>query len=104
MHPICKVGPLFLLLACGVMGARAQAQAPRTALSPAGWQDGAHVYANVCAHCHDTGVAPAILGRQYPAVIAAFLVRNGNRAMPAFRAAEIDETALEQVAEYVSTH
>jgi hypothetical protein len=29
-------------------------------------------------------------------------VRNGNRAMPAFRAAEIDDETLSKVAEYIS--
>jgi len=32
------------------------------------------------------------------------VVRNGNRAMPAFRASEIDDESLKKVAEYISTN
>jgi mono/diheme cytochrome c family protein len=68
------------------------------------WKDGAQVYAKVCGYCHDTGVAPALLGRQLPPPLVTAFARNGIRAMPAFRAAEIDDAALAKVAEYISKH
>jgi mono/diheme cytochrome c family protein len=96
----------FLLLAAvlGALGAgvaRAQpaGETPRTA---AGWRAGAEVYAKVCRYCHESGVAPVLLGRKLPAPVIAVFVRNGSRAMPAFRSAEIDDAALAQLGEYIS--
>jgi mono/diheme cytochrome c family protein len=68
----------------------------------AGWKDGAEVYAKVCAHCHEAGVGPVLRGRGLPAEFFKIFVRNGNRAMPAFRAAEIDDAALAQLGEYLA--
>lgn len=70
--------------------------------TPSGWRDGAQVYASVCGHCHDAGVSPVILGRKLPAPLVTFFVRNGSRAMPAFRAAEIDDEALARLARYIA--
>jgi mono/diheme cytochrome c family protein len=67
-----------------------------------GWREGAEVYAKVCGHCHESGVAPVIRGRSLPPVVVTHFVRNGSRAMPAFRASEIDDEALARVAAYVS--
>ncbi len=66
------------------------------------WKDGAEVYSKVCAYCHEAKVGPTIRGRRLDPLYIRYMVRNGNRAMPAFRAAEIDEEALTKVAEYVS--
>ena len=79
----------------------ARSEPPET---PSGWKDGAQVYAHVCGYCHDTGVAPVLLGRGLPPPLVTAFARNGVRAMPPFRAAEIDDAALEQVAEYISKH
>ena len=57
------------------------------------WKDGAEVCAKVCATIRGRGLAPAYI---------TFIVRHGNRAMPSFRAAEIDDESLAKVAEYVS--
>lgn len=65
--------------------------------------NGAEVYAKVCAYCHETGVGPALLNRNLPPVYVSFMVRNGMRAMPAFRSAEIDDETLEQLVDYVAT-
>ena len=67
-----------------------------------GWKDGAEVYAKVCAHCHEHGVAVAIRGRALPPPLITAFVRNGSRAMPAFRQAEIDDATLAKLADYVS--
>lgn len=66
------------------------------------WKDGAEVYAKVCAFCHEANVGPTIRGRGLDPTYITFMVRHGNRAMPAFRAAEIDDESLAKVAEYVS--
>jgi mono/diheme cytochrome c family protein len=66
------------------------------------WKDGAEVYSNVCAFCHEAKVGPPIRGRGLDPNYIRFMVRHGNRAMPAFRAAEIDDESLTKVAEYVS--
>jgi len=64
--------------------------------------NGERVYAKVCTHCHDSGVAPVIRGRNLPPILITTFVRRGSRAMPAFRASEIDDATLQQLAEFVS--
>lgn len=92
---------VLVAVVAGMASARSSDDAPRTA---SGWRDGADVYANVCRHCHESGVAPVILGRKLPAPVIAVFVRNGNRAMPAFRAAEIDDAALAQLGDFIFSH
>ena len=65
-------------------------------------KDGAEVYAKICAFCHEAKVGPTIRGRGPDPAYIRFIVRQGNRAMPAFRAAEINDESLAKVAEYVS--
>jgi mono/diheme cytochrome c family protein len=92
---------LASLLAVGVVAGSAWS-APQQAEQGFAWKDGAEVYKKVCALCHDTGVAPVVLGRGHDPLFIQLIVRNGSRAMPAFRASEIDDHSLEQLAEYVS--
>ncbi|MEO7560914.1 MAG: cytochrome c [Nitrosospira sp.] len=66
------------------------------------WKDGAEVYAKVCGYCHDAQVGPQIRGRSLPVTYIRAVVRNGNRAMPAFRPSEIDDESLVKLAEYIS--
>ena len=68
------------------------------------WKDGAEVYAKVCSYCHDQQIGPVIRGRSLPPAYISAVVRNGNRAMPPFRASEIDDESLKKVAEYISTN
>jgi mono/diheme cytochrome c family protein len=68
------------------------------------WKDGQEVYAKVCGYCHDQGVGPVIRGRALPSVYVRSMVRNGVRAMPAFRIAEIDDESLTKLAEYISAN
>jgi len=65
------------------------------------WRDGTDVYRRVCAYCHETGVGPKILGRHLPPAYVQKTVRNGYRAMPAFRPSEIDDRLLGEVADFV---
>ena len=92
---------LASLLAVGVVAGSAWS-APQQAEQGFAWKDGAEVYKKVCALCHDTGVAPVVLGRGHDPLFIQLIVRNGSHAMPAFRASEIDDHSLEQLAEYVS--
>jgi mono/diheme cytochrome c family protein len=80
----------------------ASAEDPQRAPTASGWRSGQEVYDKVCGHCHDTGVGPAIRGRQLPPGVVAVFARNGSRAMPAFRSAEIDDAAMAQLADFVS--
>ena len=81
----------------------AQAAAKEAAARGFKWKDGAEVYAKVCGYCHEGGkVGPPILNRELPPAYIRAVVRNGNRAMPAFRSAEIDDESLTKLAEYIS--
>ena len=93
---------LVSLLAIGGVSGGAWA-APRQAPEQGfAWKDGAEVYNKVCALCHETSVGPTIRGRSLDPTYIQLIVRHGSRAMPAFRASEIDDQSLEQLAEYVS--
>ena len=85
-------------MSAGIAGATPQ-DPPATGFV---WKDGAEVYAKVCAFCHEAKVGPTIRGRGLDPNYIRFVVRYGNRAMPSFRAAEIDDESLAKVAEYVS--
>jgi 4-cresol dehydrogenase (hydroxylating) cytochrome subunit len=78
--------------------------APPAPNEPFQWKNGSEVYVKVCAYCHEQGVGPALRGRALPPVYIRTVVRNGNRAMPSFRAAEIDDESLTKLAEYVSAN
>ena len=97
---------LTVFLAASVAGASmAGVGGAATQESPASgfvWKDGAEVYAKVCAFCHEAKVGPTIRGRGLDPNYIRFMVRHGNRAMPSFRAAEIDDESLSKVAEYAS--
>ena len=82
----------------GAMGAD-QKEAPQTGFA---WKDGAEVYTKICALCHETTIGPVLRGRDLDPLYIRLMVRNGSRAMPAFRASEIDDASLEKLAEYIS--
>lgn len=65
------------------------------------WKDGKEVYDKVCGYCHEPkpGIAPNIRGA-HPREVRE-RVRNGHRAMPAFRHSEIDDQALAQLVDYL---
>jgi mono/diheme cytochrome c family protein len=76
--------------------------APAFAVEGGNWKGGADVYAKICAYCHDVGVGPVIKGRQLPPEYISLVVRQGLRAMPAFRSSFIDDKALQALGEYLS--
>ena len=95
----------FVLAAVVAIGiaAKVAGAAPEEAPKPGfAWKNGAEVYAKICALCHETAVGPAIRGRGLDPTYIQLIVRHGNRAMPAFRASEINDQSLEKLAEYVS--
>lgn len=92
MHSIAKTVLAGIALACAQAGSAADPAAQ--ARDP--------TYTKVCSHCHDTGVGPALLGRQLPPLYIENTVRNGFRAMPSFRPSEIDAKALADVARWVA--
>lgn len=68
----------------------------------AAWRDGGEVYDKVCRYCHEANVGPVLKGRALPAEYVQRVVRHGNRAMPAFRATEIDDATLADVARLIN--
>jgi mono/diheme cytochrome c family protein len=106
MMPVCV--PAALILTAAVAGGLVASMtwaAPKEKEAPVpgfAWTDGAEVYSKVCALCHDTNVGPTIRGRGLDPLYISLMVRHGSRAMPAFREAEIDDQALQKLAEYVS--
>jgi mono/diheme cytochrome c family protein len=66
------------------------------------WKDGAEIYAKICAYCHEAHVGPPIRNRELPAAYIRTIVRNGNRAMSAFRPSEIDDESLIKLADFIS--
>ncbi len=100
-----KKSSRFVLAAVVAIGmaARVAGAAPEEVTQQGfAWKNGAEVYAKICAFCHDTAVGPTLRGRGLDPTYIQFVVRLGNRAMPAFRASEIDDQSLEKLAEYVS--
>lgn len=77
----------------------AQEEKPGTGFA---WKDGAEIYAKICAYCHEANVGPQIRNRDLPAVYVRAIVRNGSRAMPAFRSSEIDDESLAKLADFIS--
>lgn len=61
------------------------------------------VFQQVCLSCHATGVGPVITGRNLPPEAVKLFVRNGNRAMPAFTEAMLDDETLDGIARIVAT-
>lgn len=66
------------------------------------WRDANHVYTKICANCHETGIGPVIKGRDLDPDYYQTVVRHGLRAMPPFRATDVDDAMLRQVGEMLS--
>lgn len=91
----------LIRLLAGVAALVAAGQA--SADSTGKWQSSQEVYNKVCGYCHEANVGPVITGRNLMPEFIQAVVRNGNRAMPAFRESEINDAALAGVAKLVST-
>lgn len=67
------------------------------------WRDAQQMYAQTCAYCHGAGVAVELRGSGLsPAYIAA-VIRNGSRAMPAFRPSDFNDADIAALAEMIAT-
>ena len=93
---------LIALVVVGTLAGAAWAAPQQPGEQGFAWKDGPEIYAKVCALCHETSVGPAIRGRGHDPLYIRLIVRNGMRAMPAFRASEINDESLEKLAEYIS--
>jgi mono/diheme cytochrome c family protein len=104
MRKAARMGSVIMLAAIAAMCFVVVAKAGSQQAGDQGfaWKDGAEVYTKICALCHETRTGPAIRGRGHDPLYIQLIVRNGSRAMPAFRASEIDDQTLEKLAEYVS--
>ncbi len=87
------------LAAAVALGAAGHANADSTGK----WQSSQEIYSKVCGYCHEANVGPVITGRNLMPEYIQAIVRNGNRAMPAFRESEINDAALAGVVKLVST-
>lgn len=87
------------LAAAAALGAAGHANADGTGK----WQSSQEIYSKVCGYCHEANVGPVITGRNLMPEYIQAIVRNGNRAMPAFRESEINDAALAGVVKLVST-
>lgn len=96
MHCLYLTRLLAAVAAVGVVG-------HANADSSGKWQNSREVYDKVCGYCHEANVGPVLTGRNLMPEYIQAIVRNGNRAMPAFRESEIDDAALTGVAKLVST-
>ena len=65
-------------------------------------KDAPKAYMDRCVYCHDTGVGPVLHGRGLNENYVGLVVRNGLRAMPAFRTVEVDDKQIAEVAAYLS--
>ena len=67
------------------------------------WKDVQVLYTKICANCHETGVGPVIKDREDLAPeYYQLMVRNGNKAMPAFRITDIDTPTLVALSQKLS--
>lgn len=102
-RPLFRLGLAIAALSLPWAIAMAQGHSVPEPSGPS-WKNGEQVYRSACIYCHESPVAPELLGRELPPPLITTIVRSGLRAMPAFRAAEIDDQALADLAEYISTH
>lgn len=94
---------LFILISTAIfVNGYAWSAPPDTSPQGFAWKDSAEIYAKICAYCHEAQVAPPIRNRSLPPEYIRAVVRNGNRAMPAFRASVIDDESLAKLADFVS--
>lgn len=78
------------------LAAPAEAASPSPSPPP---RPPAAIYAKVCGYCHGQHVGPVI--RRLPPDHVIQMVRNGPRAMPAFRPTEISDAELKALAQWV---
>ena len=60
------------------------------------------MYAQTCAYCHGAGVAVELRGRGLPPEYIASVIRNGLRAMPAFRPSDFNDADIAALADMIT--
>jgi mono/diheme cytochrome c family protein len=65
-------------------------------------RSGEQVFRDTCALCHTTGVSPDLAGQSLSDETVLVMVRNGSNAMPAFRASEISDGELKNLAKFLA--
>ena len=89
----------FLIVsAAGLLVVAAAVQAQ----SAGEWRNAEHLYNSSCTFCHDTGVGPVLKGVGWPEEYIEIRVRNGYRAMPAFKPSEISRSDIEDLARWLA--
>jgi 4-cresol dehydrogenase (hydroxylating) cytochrome subunit len=66
------------------------------------WRDAKQMYAQTCAYCHGAGVAVELLGSGLPPEYIASVIRNGLRAMPAFRPSDFNDADIAALVEMIT--
>jgi mono/diheme cytochrome c family protein len=97
-HPMGLTGLSTLVGLLAAAAPLAQAQ------SAGHWGTGENIYVKVCSRCHETHVAPRILGRNLPPAYVREVVMHGLRAMPAFRPTDFNEAELQSLTQLVQTY
>ncbi len=67
------------------------------------WRDAKQMYAHTCAYCHGAGVAVELRGSGLPPGYIASVIRNGLRAMPAFRPSDFNDADIAALVEMITT-
>lgn len=67
------------------------------------WRDAQQMYAQTCAYCHGAGVAVELRGSGLPPEYVAAVIRNGLRAMPAFRPSDFNDADIAALVEMITT-
>ncbi len=67
------------------------------------WRDAQQMYASTCAYCHGAGVAVELRGSGLPPEYIATVIRNGLRAMPAFRPSDFNDADIAALVEMITT-
>ena len=77
---------------------------PAAGQSAGQWRSAENIYGKVCARCHETHVAPRLLGRDLQPEYVRYVVLHGLRAMPAFRPTDFSEDELAALGRLVQQH
>ena len=87
---------ILAVIGAAAVGGAAMAQAAGQ------WKSSAQTFDVTCAYCHQSGVAPPLLGAHPDAKLVAFAVRHGPGGMPAFTPTQISDAELKALAEWLS--
>jgi 4-cresol dehydrogenase (hydroxylating) cytochrome subunit len=95
---------LLVIIAIAAVMKIGSREALAQATDPSGSElkDAPTAYQDRCFFCHETKVGPVLRGRGLHTNYVNHVVRNGSRAMPAFRVSEVDDQMLAQLTAFLS--